>query len=283
MASLAQKSGGPVGAYGMRIEGLGEARSLLVPASRSWPLIEVVHRLEQGPFDELDHLGDHRAQLWLQTGGRIEVDRHAGRAVVVTPRPLTDNDLVHPFLAPVASVIARWHGRTSFHAGAFAIDGAVWGVLGDSSAGKSSLLATLAGRGVGIVTDDILVVDHDRAFLGPRAIDLREDVARTLRLGEPLGMVGARERWRHTLPQVDGDLRIRGWISLEWGDQFNVARLAPGSRALVLDRSRAVRLAPDDPDEFLRLASLPGWKLTRPSDLRSLGPAADHLLEVLPA
>jgi hypothetical protein len=283
MASLAPESSRPVGAYGMRIRGLEEARQLLVPASESWPLIEVVHRLDQGPFDELDHLSDTRAQLWLQTGGRIDVDRRAGRAEVLAPRPLTDNDLVHPFLAPVASVIARWHGRTSFHAGAFAIEGAVWGVLGDSSAGKSSLLATLAGRGIGIVTDDIFVVDHDQAFLGPRAIDLREDTARTLQLGESLGVVGARERWRFRLPQVEGNLRMTGWISLEWGDQVDARQLEPGARVLVLDQSRAVRLAPDDPDEFLRLASLPGWKLTRPRALSSLGPAADRLLEVLSA
>lgn len=267
----------------MRIRGLEEARPLLVPASDSWPLIEVVHRLDHGPFDELDHLSDDRAQLWLQTGGRIEVDRRAARAEVVAPRPLTDNDLVHPFLAPIASVVAWWHARTSFHAGAFTIDGAVWGILGDSSAGKSSLLATLARRGVGIVTDDILVVDHDQAFLGPRAIDLREDAARTLQLGEALGMVGARERWRFRLPQVEGNLRMKGWISLEWGDQVDVGQLEPGARVLALDQSRAVRLAPDDPDEFLRLASLPGWKLTRPRDLSSLGPAADCLLEVLAA
>jgi hypothetical protein len=265
----------------MRLRGLEEARPLLVPALDSWPLIEVVHRLEHGPFDELDHLSDNRAQLWLRTGGRIEVDRRAERAEVVAPRPLTDNDLVHPFLAPVASVVAWWHGRTSFHAGAFTINGAVWGVLGDSSAGKSSLLATLAGRGIGIVTDDILVVDHDQAFLGPRAIDLREDAARTLRLGESLGMVGARERWRLRLPQVEGSLRIRGWISLEWNDQVDVAQLEARSRVLVLDRSRAVRLAPGDPDEFLRLASLPGWKLTRPREFSSLSSAADRLLDVL--
>ena len=103
---------------------------------------------------------------------------------------------MHPYLAPVALVMARWLGREGFHGGGIVAGGGVWGVLGDKTAGKSTTLAWLAREGVGVVSDDVLVIDGGTALAGPRSVDLREEAAERLGVGEPMGRVGQRERWR---------------------------------------------------------------------------------------
>ena len=53
------------------------------------------------------------------------------------PEPLSPDELAHPGLAPVAAVTARWLGRQSFHAGAFAIGTDVWALLADGRAERA--------------------------------------------------------------------------------------------------------------------------------------------------
>ena len=124
---------------------------------------------------------------------------------------------MHPHLAGAAAVLSHWCGRDSFHAGAFVVDGGVWGLLGDKGAGNSSTLVSLARAGVPIVSDDVLVLDKATAYAGPRSIDLRTDAAQTLRTGQPLGMIGDRARWRVPLGPVEPELPFRGWVTLRWG------------------------------------------------------------------
>src|SRR5690349_13112996 len=80
-----------LGAYGLRIRGLEQARSLLVPAADDWPAFELVNRVESGPYPEIERVSSTRASLRLQTGGRVTIDRDAGRAMYVTPRRLGDD------------------------------------------------------------------------------------------------------------------------------------------------------------------------------------------------
>ena len=134
---------------------------------------------------------------------------------------MSDQALVHPYLAPAAAVIARWLGREPFHAGAFALDGGAWGVLGEREAGKSSLLAWLSLQGRSVVCDDMLVVAGDTVFAGPRSVDLRRETAVRLGAGEELGMIGARERWRVGLPPIEPEVPLAGWVFLEWGDEVS--------------------------------------------------------------
>jgi hypothetical protein len=269
------------GAYGLRLRGLEQARPLLVPAEDDWPAFELVNRVEPGPYPDVERVSSTGASLRLQTGGRVEIDREAGRATYVTPRPLGDDDLVHPYLAPVAGVVAWWLGRESFHAGAFVVDGAVYGVLGDRESGKSSTLAWLAGLGYGVICDDLLVIESGDVFVGPRSIDLRADASERLGLGEALGVVGARERWRFVLPQLDGARRLAGWITLEWSDSIEVAPLPASRRVLFLEDNRAVRLPSRNPPGVLELAAAPGWAFRRPKQWESLPEAVERLLEAV--
>jgi hypothetical protein len=193
--------------------------------------------------------------------------------------------IIHPYLGLIAAVAAYWRGWDYLHAGAVVIDGAAWGVLGERGAGKTSTLAFLSRRaGVEILCDDVLVLDTEvRAYAGPRCTDLREDAAAHLGEGEPLGVVGARERWRVPLGPVEPRLPLSGWIDLRWGSDVGLERPGAGERFTALARNLALRLVPPDPAGLLALADTPFIAFTRPCGLDRLESALDVLLEALRA
>jgi len=269
-----------LGAYGLRIQGARDAASLLVRVPADWPEFALRTRIGTAAPDG-ESVSETHARLLLRNGGEIAIDRPAGEILFTAPEPLSDQALVHPYLAPAAAVIARWLGRESFHAGAVALDGGAWGVLGEREAGKSSLLAWLALQGREVLTDDMLIVAGETAFAGPRSIDLRRETALHLGAGEELGLVGARERWRVGLPPIDPEVPLAGWIFLEWGDEVAVEPVQPGERLARLLHHRGVRLPPASHEALLALSELPAWELRRPEDWASLADAGEALLDAL--
>jgi hypothetical protein len=266
------------GAYGFRLEGLDGASAALVDAPRRWPRLSIV-RAADGDRPDTESVTEDYARLWLSGGAWAEIDREAAQADVRVPAGTSDKALVHPYLAPVALVMSRWLGREGFHGGAILADGGVWAVLGEKTAGKSTMLAWLARRGTPVMSDDVLVIDGSCVFAGPRSIDLRADAAEHLGAGDPLGHLGARERWRLPLAPVPAEAPLRGWITLAWGDRVAVEPLRGAERLRALIPHRGVRLMPSDPGALLRLTELPHLSLTRPRSWASLDAAADRLLE----
>jgi hypothetical protein len=268
-----------VGAYGVRLRGLEDAADLLVPVRHDAPAYglrsEIGHA--ESPDEHVD--GDH-ARLRLRSGGEIVIDRLAGRAVFRVPHPIRADELVHPYLAPAAAVMGHWLERQSVHAGAFAVGGRAWGLVGEREAGKSSTLAWLALAGVEVLCDDMLVIDGRIAFAGPRSIDLRADAAARLGAGRPIGMTGARERWRLPLGAVPDECVLAGWVFLTWGDRVDARPLSAVDRLARVVAQRALRVPPARPDALLDLASLPAWELSRPRGWSSLAEAADRLLDL---
>jgi hypothetical protein len=253
---------------------------MLVDAPDSWPELAI----ERAPANDgppLDRVGPERAELRLASGGWVGIDRAPGRAVYHLPSPLDDGALLHPYLAPVALVSARWLGRDSFHAGAFVADGGVWALLGDKEAGKSTTLAWLEVHGHPAVCDDALILDGATALAGPRTIDLRAESARRLGIGEALGTVGLRERWRVPLAPVPAELPFRGWVQLEWGDEVAVTPVRGAARLPALIPHRGVRLEPPRPEALVDYAALPHLVLRRPPGWDSLGESADRLLDAI--
>jgi hypothetical protein len=230
-----------------------------------------------------EHVGEAEASLRLRSGGEIVISRSERTVLYRVPHPVREDELVHPYLAPAAAVIGRWLGRESMHAGAFAVGGRALGVVGSREAGKSSTLAWLATHGVDVLCDDMLIVDGERPFAGPRSIDLRADAAARLDAGEPIGMTGARERWRLRLNALEAAPRMHGWVFLAWGDEV-AARPLPGRERIPrIAAERGLRLPPVRPDALLTLAELPAWELSRPQAWESLPRAADLLLELASA
>lgn len=270
-----------LGAYGLALDGVDAAAAFLVDAHPDWPQFELTNTigLADGSGDRLD---DRRAQLRLRSGGEILVDR-AGRVEFVTPEPLSAAELVHPYLAPVAAVAARWFARESFHGGAFVLGEDVWAVLADREGGKSTTLAWLAACGLPIVCDDMLVLEDGKPFAGPRVLDLRADAAERLGVGEYLGVVGARERWRLRLDDVPRGSRLRGWVFLEWGREIAVERVGGSARLPRLLAHLGLRVPPLGPDRVLELAGLPAWELRRPNGWDRFEEAGRTLLEIASA
>ena len=178
-------------------------------------------------------------------------------------------------------MFAHWDDRESFHAGAFVLAGKVWGVLGQREAGKSSFLASLALGGIPVLCDDILVLDHLTALAGPRSIDLRADAARQLAAGEPLGIVGARERWRVMLDSVPAELPLGGWISLRWDDSTATSPVRGSDRLRELGAHRSLTLYPPKPDALIELSALPFMSLRRPRRWESGDDAVKCMLDAL--
>jgi hypothetical protein len=267
------------GAYGLRVEGVDGAEDLLGEADESWPRVELMWRLGDATLDR-ELVSDTQATLRLRTGGRIELDRQAERAEYVVPRPLSAEELVHPYLVPVAAVMSLWQGRESIHAGAFVGGGGVWGVVGDQESGKSSTLAALALDGASIISDDLLALDGVTALPGPRAIDLREDAARRLGVGSWIGVAGTRERWRLRLGPVPRKLMLRGWVHLAWGERVEARPLSGRDRIARLLDQRAAHLPSPTPEVLLDLASLPAWEVRRPREWSSLREAATCLRQL---
>lgn len=206
------------------------------------------------------------------------MDRRAGVATFTLAASPPASALLHPHLAAVAAVWAHWGGQDGFHAGAFLAGDGVWGVLGDKGSGKSSTLAALARRGVPIVCDDVLVLDGPSAFAGPRSIDLRTDAADQLGIGEPLGVVGERERWRVKLEPIQPELPFRGWIALRWSDEPVIRPLEGAGRLRQLLANRALLIPPRAPSAVFDLAGLPFFEFGRPRRWDSIDGALAQLL-----
>ncbi len=156
--------------YGLHLTGVSGAG--LLPAhgaDAARPRVAIRHASEDpGP----GCMGTQRAVLDLPGHRQLLLRRREGTATFTGPQ-LSHDDLVHPYLGAAASVFSRWGGREVFHAGAFVFGDLAWAVVGGREAGKSTLLAALAARGLPVLADDLVVTDGHQAFCGPRTIDLR--------------------------------------------------------------------------------------------------------------
>jgi hypothetical protein len=270
-----------LGAYGFRLSGIDAAKQLLARAEPEWPELELLAVTDGAPPPPHDRVSEDRAELILRSGGWVELERDASRATYHLHRSVRDGDLLHPYLAPVAALAARWLGRESFHAGAVILDGGAWALLGDKGVGKSSTLAHLALSGYAVLSDDVLVMRDGSAFVGPRCIDLRAEPARRLGVGVALGVVGMRERFRLELGPAPTTVPLRGFVTLCWDDELVVERLRGSRRLLALIPHRALLLESSAPGDLLELSSLPFVEVRRPRGWRSLAETTERLLDAL--
>lgn len=271
---------GAVGAYGLRIAGVADARAALGPACEDWPTLRVTFGRRTIDGSRAPS-ADHRVQYRADRDILVTIDRHDRQArfeLSSTAPEIAPAAVVHPLLFGPAAVTNHWMGRQAFHAGAFAVQGGAWAVIGRKGSGKSSTLACLALRGVPVLTDDLLVVDDGRAFAGPSCIDLRTDAAAQLGVGRDLGVIGARRRWRLDTAGAVSSARLRGWIFVEWGDRCSVEPTPAGERIPRLWHGLAMLLPKERQAALLDLATLPSWIFTRPRGWRSADSAIDRLL-----
>lgn len=281
--------GRPRGAYGFRVEGIEGADPLLLAAEASSPTLSV-RFVEDPALPEAS--GDDGAESTVSfRGGDAIIDVGASGIVEIQRDPTVatyrlsaapdPRAIVHPYLGWAASIAARWLGREVFHAGAFVDGPRAWGVLGARTAGKSSLLAWLHTRGRSIVADDLLVLGDGAAFAGPRSLDLREEAATTLRIGEPLGRVSTRDRWRVAVKPVAWRTPLAGFVFLAWSDRRSVTTITGRDRLTRLAAHLTIPEIPADPVALFELATLPALELARPRDWGAIDGAGEALLEAI--
>jgi len=268
------------GAYGLHLPGLeNDAGPLLVEAPREWAPWHIEHRHGSGQPSEF--LRDARACVRTEPDGWVDVNLQTRTSTLNLPDRPGCRELLHPYMASTAVVAAHWRGWESFHAGAFLVAGKAWAVLGGKGAGKSSLLACLALHGTPVLTDDVLVTRGAVGLAGPRCIDLRQASARQLAAGDPLGVVGSRERWRMEIASVPPEVPLGGWICLDWSKTTHIQHL-PASRLLpILFAGLALRAGPRNPQGLMDLLALPAVSFTREQRIETLNESTQKLLDLL--
>lgn len=266
-------SGRARGAYGLRLDGIDGAESLLIDVPDDWPAL-ALYRAHGVATHRHDTFSEERAVIVLRNGGEVVVDRRSSEARFRVPSELEDEELIHPYLAPVAAVVGYWLGRESLHAGSFVAEGGVWALAGDRESGKSSTLAGLARAGFDVFGDDVLVASGTAAYAGPRTIDLRADAA--ARLGEGEHGAGGRDRWRLSPRSVAAERELRGLVFLEWSDELELKPLSAADALRRVAAARVLRI-PARPDRLLELAARPAWVLRRPRAWESLAQTVEVL------
>lgn len=280
-ADRAVEGQGPrrLGAYGLRLTGLETAGSYLVGAPTSWPDL-AIERVTGTPSIERDIAEDDWAEYRVLGGDCcVRLDREPLTARFTAAGVLSDDAMAHPGLGMLAAITNRWLGRDAFHAGAFLAGGGAWGVLGAKEAGKSTTLGYLAAKGVGIVSDDILIVGDGHAFSGPRCVDLRHSAAGWLGQAVDIGVVGDRRRWRVHVPPVPATVPLQGWIAPIWGDRVELEAVPPAGRLPLLYANLGLTRIPRSPERLLRLAALPCLIFRRPRRWEAMEEAVVMLLD----
>ena len=99
---------------------------------------------------------------WIEADGKT--------ATIIVAESVTAKQIEYSTITCLASHIAATclclQGQIAIHANVIAIAGRALAFVGDSGKGKSTLTAYCASRGVGFVTDDVLVAD-ERGFARP--------------------------------------------------------------------------------------------------------------------
>jgi hypothetical protein len=262
--------GGPrLGAYGLILEGLPGAAPWMQLQDVGAPRLRLhVHPLDQDLLDTPSELTGDAARLQLIGGGNLVFDRDSHDAHYYLSERPSDEDLLHPYVAPAAALFWQWRGKEAMHGGVYVVpDGAVL-VLGEKEAGKSTTLGWLATDGATtVLTDDLAVIDGRDVLAGPRSIDLRmtEQVP-----GVSAHLVRHGERDRIRLAAAPDRLPLVGIVLLDWGPNVQVEPLEFTERIFHIGRQRTFPSLDPNAVSLLDLASTPAIRARRPRDLRQL-------------
>jgi hypothetical protein len=266
------------GAYGLRLD--LPCPEWLTPAPKQWPQWSITWQQSSGnaPIQRLD---DDVATLHLKPHGYAVLNREAATTAVHLPTAPRPEAFVHPHLSTTAVVTARWADRLTFHAGSFVLNDAVWGVLGDRNAGKSSFLAWQHLAENQPFCDDILVTDGHVAYAGPRCLDLREAAHEHFQIGTALGRIGTRDRWRQSLPPIAAELPLAGFVLLEWGNGPATETVDLADRLRCLASSRGLLAGEEPAAAWMTSLARPIVRFRRPRDWARIDESMTHLNRVL--
>lgn len=180
--------------------------------------------------------GSRAGRFLIEGGSRITFDRN----------PAGDDQIIaHHFLQTVLAALLHQRGDLVLHACSVLLGDGATVLSGESGAGKSTVLAALAGRGFTMLSDDVTVLrlrpeGKLEVMPGPQHIHLCDDAAAQL---VPDSAELPRRPWHRMKvavpapgPLRPGPLAFRRWVTLAaWpGDTLRIASLSGARRLATL-------------------------------------------------
>lgn len=255
--------GGAWGAYGLALSSSIANTQGLRRLTRTYGRLEVecVQSEQRKSFS----LSESEAVVDLADGSQL-VMNHLGpahfSAVLRRAAPISPEELLHPYLAPMAALCHRWMGRPALHAAAVTRAGTTLVLVAAREQGKTTTAAALSRLGWHLLADDLVVFDGPRVLEGPRTLDLRP-ASSHLVVSDGTLVRGGRIR---EVPDV-ADLpesRLGAFLHLEFGDMFSAATLDIASRLELLGPQLYWPGLNDARRDLLDLVAMPHWKICRP-------------------
>ena len=249
-------------AYGLVIADIATPNGLVGERRQEWHPLRMEQR-RRSAVGDLDR-GAHRRRRAGRS--RLPVDpRLSSRSVdeLTSPRPVPEDQIVHPLLGFAGAVAAHWAGRVALHAGAVLVDGQALIVLGAPGSGKSTLMSALNAAGFPVLSEDLAVIERRTVFAGPRtATCATTPTARPdggpPRVTAPHEPGGARTAAR-ARRGADQGVRVTGL-----GRLGLVLPAGPRREAPPADGSRCAAAGRDRSAAWFTLVELPMWQLVRP-------------------
>lgn len=270
------------GVYGLDVVGLGDVSRYAGTPLPGSPLLAVRQRVGFVPADAEAGIDADRAVIPLIENGLLDISREPAVASFVTSRPLSAEELLHPWLVPAAATVNAWHGRRVLHGGLVGDGKRAVAVVGDKEAGKSTLLAWLAFEaGLAVMCDDLVALDGDMVFSGPRCIDLRPSSLPHLPAVAGAALVRDGTRLRLPLPETAATAELIGFVVLEWSAESALYPVPAAEHLPNILPHAFTEGVPAGINGVLGFARYRMWRLTRPRDWDSLSASAALITELL--
>ncbi len=160
-------------AYGLHLKSELSFPELLATEKSSVDVVIRLGGIDRSRFTQTDlgisrYFATDEVSYYWEDVGAFTV-RH-GTEIILDPDPHVEECLLHlPILGILLAVILYQRGFLVLHGSAVAIDGKAAVFIASKGWGKSTLAATLYGRGHYLVTDDVVVLEsntreHPRVF-----------------------------------------------------------------------------------------------------------------------
>lgn len=270
------------GVYGLHITGLGDVSAYAGGPMSGSPRLAVEREIGTRSPDCESQLHEDRAVIALIDDGVVHIRRDPPLARFVLPHPLSDDELLHPWLVPAAATTSAWNGRRVLHGGLVTDGSRAVAVVGDKEGGKSTLLAWLAVRSeLLVLSDDLVVAEGDVVFAGPRLIDLRPGSLPHLPEAAGARLVRGGTRHRLSLPPGPARVELIGIVVLAWAEETSLDPVGPAGRLPLLLPHALTGGVPLGASGVLGFAGYRTWRLQRPRRWESMPQTLDLLTGLL--
>ena len=279
--------------YGLAVTGLGSAaHHLCAPGPErsevAPPALRVRCELREPPTVETrpQVFDSEHAETALIESGWLSISRSpVPTATFRLTRELSPAELLHPWLVPAAAAASIWQGHKVLHGGVVCAGSLAVAVVGDKDGGKSSLLAWASTYpGLHVLADDLVVINNEKVYAGPRCIDLRAAALPHLPLHDrDAEQVRGGTRTRLILPPGPTAARLVGIVVLAWADELSLEPVPVVDRLGTLLPHAMIGSLPAGHGGVLDFVRFPTWRLSRPRDWAKMPAAVESLRDILAA